>query len=163
VKITDEKGLKYNVPKTLRGTETETKAFQVLKSMAGYGIGKQVSVKFATTPNGQGGQSRYVRIIASAEKNTENVSNYQNQSKTPINAKQSDKKPIIEPDWDKISWGKCKYGFLIELLKLGKPLKDAEIIAEDWADASMRKLKDNTNEILTKEQEEEINVDGIPF
>lgn len=42
-------------------------------------------------------------------------------------------------DWDKISWGKCKHAFLIELLKMGKSLNEAELEAEMWADASMRR------------------------
>jgi hypothetical protein len=45
-----------------------------------------------------------------------------------------------EPNWDKISWGKCKHAFLVELLKMGYTLQDAEPLAEQWADASMRKL-----------------------
>jgi hypothetical protein len=45
-----------------------------------------------------------------------------------------------EANWDKISYGKCKYGFLIELLKVGDTLDMAEPIAEKWADAAMRKL-----------------------
>jgi hypothetical protein len=155
VKITDEKGLKYNVPKTLKGTETETKAFQVLKGMAGYGIGKEVSVKFATTPNGQGGQSRYVRIIASPEENSEKAINYHNYTKNAPERNFKPKNTIVEPDWDKISWGKCKYGFLIEAFKMKYNLKDAEIESENWADASMRRItiKDeiNTDDITLEE------------
>jgi len=45
-----------------------------------------------------------------------------------------------EANWDKISYGKCKYGFLIELLKVGDTLEKAEPIAEKWAEAAMRKL-----------------------
>ncbi len=64
-----------------------------------------------------------------------------------------------EPNWDKISFGKCKYGFLIELIKLGKSLQDAEIIAEQWATASMRKL--GTPEFKDYGNGEEL--DQVPF
>ena len=48
---------------------------------------------------------------------------------------------VSKPDtnWDKISWGKCKYGFMIELMKQGKDVFVAELEAEKWADAAMRK------------------------
>jgi len=48
---------------------------------------------------------------------------------------------LPRPDWDSISWGKCKYGFLIETFKMGRTLEEkTELLAEKWADASMRKL-----------------------
>lgn len=43
-----------------------------------------------------------------------------------------------EVDWDKLAFGKCKFGFLIEAYKLGKSLQEAEPEAEAWAQASMR-------------------------
>jgi len=52
-----------------------------------------------------------------------------------------------EPNWDKISWGKCKHAFLVEAFKnySNKPeadsdLKRIEQVAEQWADMSMRRL-----------------------
>ncbi len=44
-----------------------------------------------------------------------------------------------ETNWDKISWGKCKYGFMIEQMKKGVDVFIAEQEAERWADAAMRK------------------------
>ena len=44
------------------------------------------------------------------------------------------------------AFGKCKYGFLIELLKNGKTLEEAEPIAELWSDASTRKLDTSRQE-----------------
>lgn len=50
----------------------------------------------------------------------------------------------VEPvDWDKVSWGKCKYGFLVELLKKSVTLEEAEPIAETWASAAMRRSPSN--------------------
>ena len=45
-------------------------------------------------------------------------------------------------NWNKISFGKCKYGFLIELLKKDIDLDKAEELAEEWALRSMRILGD---------------------
>lgn len=45
-----------------------------------------------------------------------------------------------EPNWDKISFGKCKYGFMLEAYKKGVDPDVAEADAEDWAMRSMRKL-----------------------
>lgn len=41
---------------------------------------------------------------------------------------------------DQTAWGKCKYGFLLEAFKVDMPLEEAEIKAEAWAEASMRRL-----------------------
>ena len=46
----------------------------------------------------------------------------------------------VKPNWDAISFGKCKYGFLIEAYKMGKDPDVSEVDAEDWAMRSMRKL-----------------------
>ena len=45
-----------------------------------------------------------------------------------------------EVDWDKIAFGKVKFGFLIEAYKLGKSLQEAEPEAEAWTKACMREL-----------------------
>jgi len=46
--------------------------------------------------------------------------------------------PKKDVDWEKISFGKVKYGFLIEAFKKGLSLEEAEVEAEKWAKASMR-------------------------
>ena len=84
ISLVDEKGLKYNVSKYLKGTQNETKAFQVLKTLPGYGMGIKKCVKFATVPNSQGGQSRYVRIIGEVEaEQAQSLKTVQNTSYTP--------------------------------------------------------------------------------
>lgn len=59
-------------------------------------------------------------------------------------------------DFDKENWGKCRYGFLIEAYKKGKPLIEAKDESAEWADVSMSEKED-----LTKD--EEIDVGDIPF
>lgn len=66
------------------------------------------------------------------------------QANPPQNSPTGNFRPNLTPsktDWDKISKGKCKFGFLLELLKMGKTLIEAEPEAEKWAEASMRELK----------------------
>jgi hypothetical protein len=111
--------------------------------MAGYGIGKQVSVKFATTPNGQGGQSRYVRIIASPEENS-NVAKLENKTNHAVIGKQSDKSLNKVADWEKISTGKVRHGIALKAIE-----KDMELNAETdkW-------IKDWTNYIMTGKLDE---------
>lgn len=46
----------------------------------------------------------------------------------------------VKPNWDAISFGKCKHAFLVEAYKMGKDPDVAETDAEDWASRSMRKL-----------------------
>ena len=46
--------------------------------------------------------------------------------------------PKENPNWDKISLGKCKYGFLLEAFKKDWILSEAEPMAEEWAKAAMR-------------------------
>ena len=65
---------------------------------------------------------------------------------------QSAPQPATPPrDFKMENFGKCKYGFLLEAYKKGIALADAEVIAEEWADASLRKLNN------------EPDVSNIPF
>lgn len=78
-----------------------------------------------------------------------------------------------EPNWDKIGWQKCKYGFMLEAYKKGINVFVAEQEAEQWADATVRKSGKpevtNThgypkvNQNPFDEQIPEINVDDIPM
>ena len=49
-------------------------------------------------------------------------------------------KDLENEKWDKISWGKCKHAYLLKAFNEGSVLEDVEKLAEEWADASMRKL-----------------------
>ena len=88
---------------------------------------------------------------------------YQNQAYKAPQAQIYAKSPIVEPDWDKISWGKCKHAFLVEIYKylLSKGqtqtvlLESVEKEVETWADMSMRKLS------KTPAQELGIDTDSI--
>ena len=64
-----------------------------------------------------------------------------------------------EPNWDKISWGKCKTLFLVEAYKKGESLNKAELEAELWADACMR----NLSETSPNDSQNEIYIENIPF
>jgi hypothetical protein len=74
-----------------------------------------------------------------------------------------------EKKWNSISWGKCKYGFLIEAFKRGMTIDEALPVAEAWADAAMEQKVDDIQ--VSDEQfppadtyeQDEIDVKGIPF
>jgi hypothetical protein len=136
VKLKNDKGMTFNVPKMLKDQSAETKAWQVLKNLPGYGMGTQQNLQYVETPNSNGGTSRYVRMIIAGQ----SAPQIPKASVGPQYQKTFNKQaPIKETDWDKISWGKCKHAFLVELMKIGTTLEQAEPIAENWADASMRK------------------------
>ena len=80
---------------------------------------------------------------------------------TPTPSYQAPSRPPIREDvnWDKISFGKCKHAFLIEQMKAGINLEQAEIEAEKWAKASMRVL----GEPQVKSLGSRPVVDQIPF
>jgi len=59
---------------------------------------------------------------------------------------------IPKRDFAKENFGKCKYGFLLEMYKKGLELEMAEPKAEEWADASLRKM-----------HEEPKTDDSVPF
>ena len=123
--------------------------------------------------------------------------------KVTINGKQADvsiTKPIVEaeetkqeyhkdkeanlPNWDRISWGKCKHAFLVEIFKgvvgqgiegvdleadaepFSTALKFAEPIAEEWANASMgmlnKPLLDKDGELPSERDKEKLPFDK-PF
>lgn len=110
-------------------------------------IGDQIEVGWETYNGEYQGKpytSRTVKFINEPSKSStidqrarkvENTTGYAN-AFTKLNSSPTQGE---KTDWDKISWGKCKYGFLIELLKKEIPLEEAEPKAEAWADASMRK------------------------
>lgn len=149
-KITDEKGLKYNVSEFKKDTKEQTVAYKYLSELPKYGLGLNKCFKFVTVKNNQGGQSRYVRIVSEPE--------IGEQKSTFVSPAMSQTKPVIiekeTTDWDKISWGKCKHAYLVEIFKSNLQLKDitqrvtpreAEETSEQWADMSMRKLSDKEN------------------
>ena len=166
VKLTDEKGLKYNISKFLKGTQNETKAFQVLKTLPGYGIGLQKCVKFATVPNSAGGQSRYVRIIGEVEEDTGDSHNVVYQPKTSPQGKFSDKIGSVASQSDDIR-ANVALKMVSEILSAGVvPITEWQ----KWADAfynyvpNDKPIMEKLNEAgLTKAQEDDINLSEIPF
>lgn len=65
-------------------------------------------------------------------------------------------------DYEKEAYGKCKFGFLIEAFKLGMNLNEAERMAEEWTEASMRKMIVKKG-VFNEYGGEEINTRDIPF
>lgn len=82
-------------------------------------------------------------------------------------------RPAQRPQHTENGFGKCKFGFLIELFKLGKNLNEAEAIAEAWAEASMRKLPQQTKPAQVAhqdyeqpdfpEEDQDVQIQNIPF
>lgn len=154
-KVTDEKGLKYNVSET-KQDGSQTVAYKTLSELPKNGLGLNKCFKFATVPNKNGGNSRYVRIISEPEEAGE--------STRYVSPKMTGAKPVkIEKentDWDKISWGKCKTLALVEDYKKngGFVTDDNEQKAENFADRCMRDSRDIDTIPLP---DEEINLDNI--
>lgn len=181
LKIKDEQGAIYNVPKTKKGTQIETVAFQALKNLQGYGMGMDKCFKFALVPNQAGGESRYVRMITEPE-----LEQFQgnsplpspepqyvpNNALTPLeNVPVAQNKPLNssdKPNWEEINFGKCKHQFLIEILKMSKGdqlqnsdyQQDAERACEQWATMSMRRMPTPQQPTETPMDN---NIDNIQF
>ena len=73
-------------------------------------------------------------------------------------------------DWDKIGWGKCKYGFLIEAFKMKMTLEEATPLAIAFANESMlpkplEKPQQLINQVASEMAEpgNEIAPEDIPF
>lgn len=162
-KIKDEHGLTYNVSKTKKDGG-ETVAYQNLVSLPGLGMNATINIKYAVVPNKMGGDSRYIRVIEAGSEIKNEARNEARQE--PVKYVEQKQR-----DFEAEAFGKCKYGFLIELMKLGKDLKEAEKISEDWANASMRKMPKSPAELMgqhytpsTKNQdiqEDDYNMDEI--
>ena len=163
LKVTDEKGLKYNISEKKKNGEI-TAAYHTISQLPKFGVGLNKCFKFVTVANKMGGQSRYVRIITDPEGGD---------GKTTYTSPRMDQsKPVKTEatDWDKISWGKCKHAYLVEAFKSNgssENLKIIEPIAEEWAEASMRKLEKeapvNEAPVNIEDLGQEIPVGEIPF
>ena len=171
-KISDEKGLIYNVSATKSDNKTPTVAYQNLTSLPNNGMGLKKCFKFVTVQNSQGGESRYVRIIAEPE-----LEQFQGNEPTyqPENALEGQNKPLRtnyspikeeeKPNWDDINFGKCKHQFLIEAFKYlnsqnidpNSQAEHAEQRAEKWAEMSMRKLPKQFNQLTDQKLQDVAN------
>jgi hypothetical protein len=103
LKVTDEKGLKYNVPEFKKDTKDVTVAYKTLSELPKNGVGLNKCFKFAVVPNQHDGQSRYVRIISEPEEAGE--------KSTYVSPSMQQAKPVkIEKgtDWDEINEKKDK-------------------------------------------------------
>lgn len=156
----------YSIWKNKQSGE-ETQAYSLLKNKS---IGEQVELGWeiynGQRPDGSSYQSRSVKFVSQGNQQYNPQQNFQPKQnfQSQPNFRQSMPKNIGR-NFEEEARGKCKFGFLIELMKLGKTLEEAEPIAEEWTEASMRKLPKN-QQIYNQYEEgdnEEIPFSEIPF
>jgi hypothetical protein len=177
LKVTDEKGLKYNVPMYKKDTQNKTVAYATLEAYPQNGLNLNKCFKFVTVPNSQGGQSRYVRII------TEPVQDGQPTQYASPQMQQS--KPVTiekeEVDWDEINgkkradikwmnalnnacllWANSKGGEFKSFGELADYIYKLEPIqtAQDVADMVGGKVVEDD---ISGDPTQEIDTSSIPF
>jgi len=111
-------------------------------------VGSSIQAYLSEKPNPRNPRYPYKNIYPLKGSNLKtDLKTAQPTISTPNNAVQPKFSPTMPPDWDKISWGKCKHAFLVELMKKQAEINLGDIdntyverIAEEWANASMRKL-----------------------
>lgn len=146
----------------------ETQAYQQFKF---YGVGKQITFGWEIYNGeyqGKPYQSRSVKLVDTKTANTQPVQKPKQLTYNQPSKIQS--LPGSTFDYDKQAFGKCKHAFLVELLKKDIVLSIAEVMAEDWANASMRKIekKENNDYQIPEESfDEHLNTEErcmeIPF
>jgi hypothetical protein len=170
VKIKSENGMTFNIPKTLKDSTEETKAWQVLKDLQGYGMGMTKTLKYVETPNKQGGTSRYVRMIMGDGMSVLNGMSIQ-KVETPAQPFKMQTRPAqsLTRDFEAENRGKVRYGFALEAFKAGKVL-DIKLVDEikKWVDYTMSGelynfTKEPMNIPVAEPEEPEILVENIPF
>lgn len=142
IKIKDQDGKSYQLwPMKQDGTESQ--AYQFFKTLGPTVIGKTVEIFYNEQQGEFNGKPVTYRTIATIKPAPANF----NQSTPPqVEAKQTE-----GVNWDKISWGKCKHAYLVEIFKANINRTDTldltavEKGAEKWADMSMRKLNQPVN------------------
>lgn len=178
INFKDENGDKYVLWKHKKDG-TETMAYSVFKNLPYGGDGATIGIAYneeqKTFVNDKGTEVPYkqrsVMLVKSPSqvKPANQVPNHP--TSTPKLATQASSEEV---DWNKVSLGKCKHGFLIEAFKahLGNPnikLSEMEKIAEEWAKASMRILPTPTpmEELLEKQGiqvgKSSLDANEIPF
>ncbi len=164
IKIKDENNFSYQVW-PIKKDNTESMAFQFFKTLPMDGVGMNVEISYKEEKGDYNGKPVVYRTIIGMQASAQASLG----TKVVRQGQAAEKEEAEEDKWNKISWGKCKHGFLIEAFKkfgdvqFEQNLNLIERQAELWADMSMRKL-DKQEEIgLTQEQCDEINLDQPPF
>jgi hypothetical protein len=162
VKIKDENGLVYSFFVKIQSGEF-SKAYQHTKQFGELSelMGKIVSITYAENSKGEYNgnpivyrnivgifpavEEKYIKDSTIIPKPVQNPPTSQILPNSGALAPQSGAlAPMQEvkkdKDWDRIGWGKCKTLFLVELMKMDKRVGEAEPMAEEWANAAMRKL-----------------------
>ncbi len=152
-KIKDQDNKSYQLWKT-KQDGTDSVAYQNMVSLPNNGLNQTVKIAYREQQSTYQDKPITYRSIVTMEVSTEPVSTTVNNiAKSRIGQKDDEEK------WNNISFGKCKHAYLLEAFKNGGDLKNAEPIAEKWADASMRRLKKDE----LPEPEDEIKIEDIPF
>jgi hypothetical protein len=155
IKFKDEKNLTYTMwPQKQDGTESS--AYSFYKVMDLDGIGRAVEISYTEQQGDFQGKPVTYRTIIGMKASHAGTSEVV--AKKMIGADVQDKE---QEKWDRLAWGKCKTLFLVEGWKesMGSLLDKYEPLAEQWADACMRKLEPKTD---TAKIEEYFNTPNIP-
>lgn len=173
-KLTADDGNSYSfftVVKTGARAGQQTQAVQDFYSM-GVNIGSRIGVAYVLQANTRNPQYPYrtIRAITTPDSVEYNQNDGRQQYvKAPARVipVSQPNKPMpnvpIKPQRDPYdeAFGRCRYGFLIEAYKMGKELSAGLVMdANEWAEAAMTGKTDNEIKI---QDEEEINVENIPF
>jgi len=162
IRVKDLQNLTYQIWMT-KQDGTQTVAYSALKNLPNDGVGLTVEIACSEQPGNYNGKPVVYRRIVSIKSVVGKAKAINAQSAQQIYKKDDDEK------WNRISRGKCKHVFLVEFLKKDMSLADAEPLAEEWAEASMRFLKDEPvpdeadGEADGEAEEEEAPVNEIPF
>lgn len=144
IKIKGDDNLTYSVWKTKQDGSVSV-AYTQISGVELMGVGKTFSIAYDEKQGDYQGKPvtyRTIRSFEPASKPQQAV-----QAARPTQQRNSG----TQPNWDEISWGKCKHAYLVEAFKmlLKQPsdtfpslekVKELEKNAEAWADMSMRRM-----------------------
>lgn len=137
VKVTDHDGVKYTFF-VKKQDGSDSMAYSFWKTLDANGKGTSVIISYKETQGEFKGNPVTYRNIM-----TMTYGMKQSVVQTVAHVKTQEVKKVDEQEkWDRLGWGKCKTLFLVEAFKLDMAsLETFEPIAEQWADACMRKLE----------------------
>jgi len=150
-RVKDNENKSYQLWKS-KQDGTDSAAYQGLSALPNNGLNQSVEISYSEEQGEyQGKPVTYRRIALVKSKPLPAAMVVNNVAKTRIDNKDE-------------AWGKCKHAYLVEAFRsngsLGN-LKMIEPIAEEWAGASMRRLK--KEQVNIEDLGQEISVDEIPF
>lgn len=133
-KIKGNDNRSYQVWQTIRDG-SDSVAYKSLSAHPNMGVGKTFDIYYKEEIGEYKGKQVTYRTINQLFPSTAQAGTSQKVAQVGMSeAKQA----VDDEKWDRINFGKCKYGFLIEAYKKGVDVDMAEKEAELWAQASMR-------------------------